>query len=639
MGSTISEGKFKKVVRDFILFILRNLDYGIFIALFMVKVYIFAKYTGLVFVKPTMIMVSIGSALLLSFWILLLPRTYKLIFLMVLNVFITIVVISDVIYFRYFYDIITVPVLFQAGQASDLWDSIFNLFRIGDLLIFVDLLITIPLGIYIVYKVRNSKVRSKFTPRLVLSALAFVIGYIAFTTPVNHYVTQYGKNLFINNWSNVSVYNVVGLLGFHAHDSYKYLQDNVLNKKVITAAQEEFVEKWFQKHQELQKQKTDYFGVAKDKNVFIFQAEAFQNFVIGKSVNGQEITPNLNDLMKESMYFENFHHQVAQGRTSDAEFLSNVSLYPVSTGSVYIRFAGNEFNSLPMVLKNHDYTSIAFHSYEPSFWNRYAMYKNIGIDEFVSKEDFTPGEVVGWTLGDEGLLSQAIDKLVKVDGNFYAFVVGLSSHHPFTIAEKYKTLKLGSYEGTDFGNYLQSLHYVDYAIGQTIKKLKQEGLWNETVFVIYGDHDSGTLKSTEGMTELLGINEGELSYAQITREVPLFIHLPDNQGAGVYSQVGGQIDLTPTLMHFLGIEVNGEYFMGENLLNEKNRLTVFRDLSFTDGEVYYDSSLDGIFENGVCYDVNRNNKIDVKQCEKKYEQAMQQLEISDNVIFGNLIKK
>lgn len=86
------------------------------------------------------------------------------------------------------------------------------------------------------------------------------------------------------------------------------------------------------------------------------------------------------------MYFNNYFHQTAQGRTSDADFSTHASLHPLPTGSVFIRYADHKFDTLPSILKDTGYSPNAFHVYDSSFWNRYTMYKAMNYDKFYSKK-------------------------------------------------------------------------------------------------------------------------------------------------------------------------------------------------------------------------------------------------------------
>src|SRR5699024_8757707 len=85
------------------------------------------------------------------------------------------------------------------------------------------------------------------------------------------------------------------------------------------------------------------FGMAEKKNIILVSLESTQNFVIGRKVNGEEVTPFLNKLIKHSYYFDHFYHQTEQGKTSDAEFLIDNSLYPLPSGSVFVRYPENEY--------------------------------------------------------------------------------------------------------------------------------------------------------------------------------------------------------------------------------------------------------------------------------------------------------
>ncbi len=73
--------------------------------------------------------------------------------------------------------------------------------------------------------------------------------------------------------------------------------------------------------------------------------ESTQSFVINKKINGKEITPFLNEFIKDSFYFDNFYHQTGQGKTSDAEFIVENSLYPLDIGSVFFTHATNEYTA------------------------------------------------------------------------------------------------------------------------------------------------------------------------------------------------------------------------------------------------------------------------------------------------------
>ncbi|MCU9614546.1 LTA synthase family protein [Caldibacillus lycopersici] len=578
------------------------------------------KYTSLPFLS-----VTIGSILIFSFWLVFLRTKAWKLCMLILSFTISMLLLSDALYFRYFHDFITFSVLRQAFQVDSLTGSIFSLLKWMDLLFFVDQ----PIMLLNVFMRMPKKIAVE--KRIIAASLTLLLGICLTVPPIHRYIEKAGTNLFLNNWWNESIYNVVGLLGFHSYDLYKGVKNSWLHKQITDQELEE-VKAWFAKG-ENRKEALVPFGVAKGKNLMVVQLEAFESFFINKQINGQAITPNLNSLIKEGIYVENFYWQTAQGRTSDAEFLANASLFPIANGSVYQLYYQNAFDSLPKILKAKGYHTFALHAYEKSFWNRNLMYHHYPFDRFYSMEDFNENETVGWALSDKELFLQGIDK-IKGTQPFYSFIVGLSSHHPYTIQNSYKTLKLEA--GIEIeNNYLQAIHYVDTAIGELINKLKVEKLWDNTVLVLYGDHDAG-IKFSDEFYERLGIES--LLKSELHKKVPLYIHVP-NINPLVIEGVAGQIDITPTILHLLGMGDNGYYVMGDNIFTMKDKWVVLRNGSAISNDYYYEAAGTGVFADGVCYRRKTKELTKVTDCQEGFKESMQALQVSDLIIEHNLIEK
>jgi lipoteichoic acid synthase len=626
--------------KQLLLWPIQYIDFIWFFLSISLKLYLFGKFTGLPFLNMDLVWITIGSVILVSCWTFLLPIRARWVTLWALNLAVSFVIFSDVVYYRYFNDFITVPVILQAGQVGAIGGSIISLIMWQDIVFFLDVCLAALLLIGIRRK-RAILPRSRFWVRISIGVLVGCIGFNMVYQPLHNYTSKYGKNLFINNWWNTSVYNVTGLLGFHSLDVQKFVNERVLNKKKITAEEIESVRNDIEARWE-SRSKSPLFGSQTGKNVLIVQTEAFQNFFIGKSINGKEITPNLNKLSKEVMYYDHFYHQVGQGRTVDAEFVVNNSLYPLPTGAVYREYPDGDYDSLPKVLKQQGYSTYAFHVYEKTFWNRHMMYEQYGLDYFYGIEDFSPGESVGWgpgSLGDDSMLQQMVDILMQKQEPFYAMAVTLSSHHPYTyIPEKYRTLNVGKLEGTLEGNYLHAVHYVDIAIGNLIERMKEENLWDNTIFMMYGDHD-GAIGQIEQLGELLDFEADDLTALEFKHNVPLFLHVPGADLPGVHSQTAGMVDVTPTVLDLLGIPLEDKYYLGENLLSTQDRLVIFRNGSFTDGSFFYKSNSDGVLKNGVCYETASREVADVNACAPGYAQVLQELKLSDQIIYNKLIKR
>lgn len=138
-------------------------------------------------------------------------------------------------------------------------------------------------------------------------------------------------------------------------------------------------------------------------------------------MEGQEVTPNLNKWINKSMYFDNYFYQVAAGNTSDAEFLSNNSLYPAVSGAAYYMYSGNQFKSLPNTLQDKGYYTAAMHGYKDGFWNRNVMYKAQKFQDFHGESTYNIDEQVGLGLSDKSFFNQSLEKIKTFKQPFYSF--------------------------------------------------------------------------------------------------------------------------------------------------------------------------------------------------------------------------
>lgn len=631
-------------------------DFIMFVAAMVWKLYFFSTLLSVQYMDMTRtdVYMETSALLLLAFWTLLLPTRGRIFALIALNAALSFLLYSDVIYYRYFQDLITVPVLLQISQVESLGGSISSLLSAYDFWLFADMVVILPYAVYIIWKGRTvmregeRPVRSSLGLRLVriTSAIAaLVIGFTMFTANLNHATDTWAKGLFEKNWWNLSIYNVVGGLGFHGYDVYRYAKINWFGAETVTASQKSETEQWIEDRgrQRGKLENDPLFGAYAGSNVLMVQVESLQSFMLGATIGGQEITPVLNDLMKESVYFNSFYHQTSQGRTSDADFATSCSMLPMKSGSVFIQYASHDFDCLPETLKENNYSANVFHPYQGGYWNRNVMYNHMEYDNFYNLKHYELDERLGWALGDKSFYRQTMDIIAEQhrqsDSPFYAFLISLTSHHPYKLPKAEQKLDVEELEGTMMGDYLQVVHYADAALGELIARLKNEGLWESTIFALYGDHDNSILDWSL-YKRFVDDPSNPLTQEQTLKQVPFLLHLPDGAHAGTRDTVAGQIDTTPTLLHLLGISSRDRYLLGMPLLTESvtpDRLVVQRNGAWTDGTFYYIPSEDGLPANGSCYDIASSSLVDTSSCLPKTEEADRMLMMSDRIVMGDLL--
>ena len=419
----------------------------------------------------------------------------------------------------------------------------------------------------------------------------------------------------------------------------------------------------------------EYTNILKDKNIIVIHAESIQNFTLGLEFNGQEVTPNLNKLAKEGLYFNNYYAQESVGTSSDTEFTFNTSLLPASSGTVFINYWDREYITIPKLLKEQGYYTFSMHANNGTFWNRNNAHKSFGYDNFYYyTKDYDIDEKIGLGLSDKSFFRQStniIKGISEEHQKFYGVLIMLSNHTPFTnngedisdfdVTLKYEqlneetgemeTVTAPYLEGTKLGSYIRSVHYADEALGEFMQELEQAGLLENTAIVIYGDHDAKLKKSefrwfynydpkTNDTISSDDPNYIDVDYYnyELNRKVPFIIWTKESSGNPLLnktvSEAMGMYDALPTLGNMIGI--HSKYALGTDILNLKEgeeNLVVFPDGNWLTNKMYYSQSKD---EGKL---LNSNETVSVDYIKEKSEIASKFVEISDSIIVYDLIKK
>ena len=493
--------------------------------------------------------------------------------LIIVDLFITLITVMDIWYFRGFQTVPSVMLLKQTANLDNLGDSIFSMASPYDLLFFVDFIILIIAFIIFRKSFKNCKSNWKGTLIVLLVSICY-IGYVPFN--VNVLKRENVKNSYLfSNYDPTNTVEYFSPIGYHIFDVYNVYKNSKPYK--MTAEDEAKIKEYYDfKYENLPD--NEFKGMFKGKNLIVIQVESLEDFVINKKVDGQEITPNINKLLNNSIYLPNIFEQVNEGTSSDSDLMVNTSMLPLRQGSTFFRNPATTYNSLPNILEKDGYSTIAIHSDKGSFWNYAQGLNGIGFDKFVDYYSFDRDENIGLGLSDGSYFRQIEPMIKELKQPFYAFTVTLTSHGPFDLPKEYRELKLSpELDDNVLGGYFQSIHYTDAKIGMFIESLKKDGLLDNTVIAIEGDH-TGPHKYYNSKIESLS-NPESWWLDNGNHTVPLIIYNPSIKTPVKDDVYGGQIDIMPTLLYLLGVDNNvyQNTALGRNLLNTKRSYAVLTD--------------------------------------------------------------
>ena len=221
--------------------------------------------------------------------------------------------------------------------------------------------------------------------------------------------------------------------------------------------------------------------------------------------NNAVITTDSILINTENIEISNMNMQ-SYSTTADSEHSSITSIYPMENGMSYSKFYTNTYDNLFEMFNNANYTTSYMHGNEAKFWNRGNVYSKFGVQNIELKDKFDDKEYINGFMSDEVLYMQGVEKIKNYQNPFMSFIVSASSHTPFELEglqDRNKVrIDVGKYKGTYFGNYLEAVNYADYAFGVFLEGLKQDGLYDDTTILVFGDHN-GINMYNEEMLEFL----------------------------------------------------------------------------------------------------------------------------------------
>ncbi|WP_244833891.1 LTA synthase family protein [Clostridium sp. BJN0001] len=469
----------------------------------------------------------------------------------IIDILITIILLLDIWYFRTNAGFLSIKHLLGLRIFNPVEKSIIN-FRLIDIVFIIDFIIFIIL--YILGRKNNSSFGihgcCKIHPIILTVILILSTIIIAFTHNTVDKNDSSNYILFKESWAPFQQMSNMSPIGYHVYDVFETLTTNektVLNTEKASQSDIEDIDKWFEENKEDLKD-NEFKGIYKDNNVIYIQVESLENWVINEKVYGQEITPNLNKLLNNSLYFDNIYHQNKTSFSADADLMANASIL-TSNGRPFYDYPTVTLNSMAKVLSKEGYEAISTHPETAGGWNWAESHRGaLGVNNIWTVDDFNIDEKIGLGISDGSYLKQVSEKLEKLNNPYYAFLVTISSHGDFDIPKQYRYLDLPEdFDSTIAGSYCQAIRYTDEQIGKFIESLKENGSLDNTTIVIYGDHTI-LHRCYKNQIEEMSIDG---PWKADEEKIPLIVYNPKTEGQ-VIEKNGGLVDVMPTVLYLLG---------------------------------------------------------------------------------------
>ena len=336
----------------------------------------------------------------------------------------------------------------------------------------------------------------------------------------------------------------------------------------------------------------DYTGLFEGKNVIVVLMESVNNAIIN-----EKYFPNYYNLYTNGYSFENNYSPRNSCATGNNEFSAMTSLYSIyntCTSNVYKD--NTYFEAIFNLFNNKGYETTSMHDFVEWYYYRKTIHPNMGSGKYYNASSLgidTAGYYGEWP-SDIELFDKGLDIVLNNEDSkpFMTWFTTVTSHQPYSVSSTYGDLYKDYFkeEGyTEYNSrYLSKLKVLDDALGVMVDKLKEAGVFEDTVIVLLADHYPYGL-SKSNVSQLLNIPTSELGDYEIER-TPFVIYNADIKGQ-TFEQYNSYINLVPTLANLLNLDYDPRLYMGTDLFSpDYESRVVFADGSWKNEYAYYNAS-------------------------------------------------
>ena len=331
--------------------------------------------------------------------------------------------------------------------------------------------------------------------------------------------------------------------------------------------------------------KNEYTGIFKDKNLIVIMIESGSNVL----TDYPEYFPNVAKLYNEGWSWTNAFSPKNACSTGNNEMSGIVSLYTINNECTVNNYENNKyFESLFNLFNKKNYKTSSYHDYTEQYYDRYIYHINMGSGKYYNVDDLgikLGSEYQPWP-SDEEFFKKAIPNFINQD-KFMVWLTTVSSHYKYNISsttgDKYIDLFKDNFS-IDNKRYMSKLKIFDDALGLLLKELEQNNKLDDTVIVMYADHEPYGL-SQDKFSEIAKYNIKDKNRDR----TPFIIYNPKLEPTK-YSEYTSYINILPALANLFDLDYDPRLYAGTDLLSDSYlNFVVFSDGSWLSDIAYFDA--------------------------------------------------
>ncbi|MEO5570544.1 MAG: LTA synthase family protein [Bacteroidia bacterium] len=303
---------------------------------------------------------------------------------------------------------------------------------------------------------------------------------------------------------------------------------------------------------------------ARKPNVVIIMLESWSADIV-KAIGGEEnVAPEIDRLKNDGILFSNIY---SAGFRTDQGIVSILSGFPAQPNTSIIRYP-EKTEKLPSLIrefKDNNYGTSFYYGGEIGFANMNSYFLNSGCNRIITQNDFQKSKLSNkWGVYDEFVLDRHAADLNHEKEPFLSVLLTLSTHEPFDIP-----IKNPFGDATDPDKFRGAAFYTDQCLGSYFKKVKEEPWFNNTLFILLGDHGHKLPK------------ENNYDDPRARRMTMMFygnLIKPEFKGK-VLNMIANQNDLAATLLSQLGMK-HDAFEWSNNIFNARRNNFAYISLDY-----------------------------------------------------------